>query len=197
MKHIDTYIIVYICIYLYTATLSRGKTFALFFQPIAKVFPLNHLLCMVHDGQGLVHRKSFPVNGVFYAQLRKFPPSKVFLSTVCTYLVCETSNRRIILFKIVKISGTVWIRMGIPPFSQDHKCSSKTLCEIVQVQVTINIIQYVVIISAPASLKCLIKHISITTNIMISPIWGNYIKPSQVIVARKWRWIPIIKWSTK
>ena len=54
---------------LYTAKLSRGKTFAIF-QPIAKVFPLNHLLCtVVHNGMGLMHRKNFPVNSVFCPQL--------------------------------------------------------------------------------------------------------------------------------
>ena len=53
------------------AKLSRGKTFTVF-QPIVKVFPLNHLLCTVHDGHGLMHQESFPVNSVFYAQLRKF-----------------------------------------------------------------------------------------------------------------------------
>ena len=54
----------------YTAKLWSGKTFAVFmvFQPIAKVFPLNHLLCTVHDGHGLMHCESFPVNSVFYAQ---------------------------------------------------------------------------------------------------------------------------------
>ena len=42
----------------YRAKLSSGKTFVTFavFQPIAKVFPLNHLLCIVHDGHGLMHR---------------------------------------------------------------------------------------------------------------------------------------------
>ena len=48
---------------LYTAKLSSGKTFTVFkvFQPIEKVFPLNHLLCTVHDGHGLMHHESFPV----------------------------------------------------------------------------------------------------------------------------------------
>ena len=68
----------------YTAKLSRGKTFAVFtvFQPIAKVFPLNHLPCTVHNGMGLMHRESFPVNSVFCAQPRKFSPSKVLPYTV-------------------------------------------------------------------------------------------------------------------
>ena len=48
----------------YTVKLSSGKTFAVF-QPITKVFPLNHLLCTVHDGHGLMYCKSFPVNSVF------------------------------------------------------------------------------------------------------------------------------------
>ena len=41
--------------------LSRGKTFAVFavFQSIAKVFPLNHMLCIVHDGHSLMHHKVF------------------------------------------------------------------------------------------------------------------------------------------
>ena len=52
------------------------------FQPIAKVFSLNHLLCTVHDGHGLMHRESFPVNSVFCAQPRKFSHSKVLPYTV-------------------------------------------------------------------------------------------------------------------
>ena len=32
---------------------------------------------------GLMHRESFPVNGVFCAQSRKFSPSKVLPYTVC------------------------------------------------------------------------------------------------------------------
>ena len=52
------------------------------FQPIVKVFPLNHLLCTVHNGMGLMHRESFPVNSVFCAQPRKFSPSKVLPYTV-------------------------------------------------------------------------------------------------------------------
>ena len=71
----------------YTAKLSSGKTFAVFavFQLIAKVFPLNHLLCTVHDGHSLMHRKSFPVNSVFCAQPQKFSHSKVLL-----YIVFKT-----------------------------------------------------------------------------------------------------------
>ena len=52
------------------------------FQPIAKVFPLNHLLCTVHNAMGLMHRESFPVNGMFCAKPRKFSPSKVLPYTV-------------------------------------------------------------------------------------------------------------------
>ena len=66
---------------LYTAKLSSGKTFAVFavFQPIAKVFPLNHLLCTVHDGHGLMLCENFPVNSVFCAQTQKFSHSKVLV----------------------------------------------------------------------------------------------------------------------
>ena len=60
----------------YMAKLLSGKTFAVF-QPITKVFPLNHLLCTVHDGHGLMHCESFPVNSVFCAQPRKFSHLKV------------------------------------------------------------------------------------------------------------------------
>ena len=69
----------------YMAKFSSGKTFAVFavYQPITKVFPLNHLLRTVNDGRGLMHRKSFPVNIVFCAQLQKFSNSKVLLYTVC------------------------------------------------------------------------------------------------------------------
>ena len=71
----------------FTAKLSSGKTFT-FFQSIAKVFPLNHLLCTVHDGHGLIHREVFPVNNVFCTQLRKFSPSKVL-----PYMVYTESTR--------------------------------------------------------------------------------------------------------
>ena len=62
----------------YTAKLSSGKTFVVF-----TVFPLNHLLCTAHDGYGLMHHESFPVNNVFCAQPQKFSHSKVLLCTVC------------------------------------------------------------------------------------------------------------------
>ena len=52
------------------------------FQPVAKVFPLDHLLCTVYDGNGQMHRKSFPVNRVFCAQLQKFSPLTVLPYTV-------------------------------------------------------------------------------------------------------------------
>ena len=78
----------------YTAKLSSEKTFAVFtvFQPIAKVFPLNHLLCTVHNGMGLMHRESFPVNGVFCAQPRKFSSLKVLLYTVSNFFVNEKDS---------------------------------------------------------------------------------------------------------
>ena len=63
------------------AKFSSGKIFTVF-QLIAKVFPLNHLLCTVHDGHGLMHCESFPVNSVFCAQLRKFSHLKVLLYMV-------------------------------------------------------------------------------------------------------------------
>ena len=71
------------------AKLSRGKTFAVFtvFQPIAKVFPLNHLPCTVHNGMDLMHRKNFPVNSAFCAQMRKFSPSKVLPYTVAPIVI--------------------------------------------------------------------------------------------------------------
>ena len=80
---------IYIIYIPYTAKLSRGKTFAVFtvFWPIAKVFPLNHLPCTVHNGMGLMHRKNFPVNSVFCAQPRKFSPSKVLPYTVYIYYI--------------------------------------------------------------------------------------------------------------
>ena len=70
----------YVFIVPYTAKLSNGKTFAIFvvFQLIAKVFPLNHLLCIVHDGHGLMHRESFPVNSVFYVHNRESFPIRKF-----------------------------------------------------------------------------------------------------------------------
>ena len=55
------------------------ETFVIFvvFKPIAKIFPLNHLLCTVHDGHGLINRKIFPVNSVFSARPQKLSHSKV------------------------------------------------------------------------------------------------------------------------
>ena len=55
------------------------------FSANCESFPLNHLLCTVHDGHGLMHRESFPVNSVFYAQPRKFSHSKVLPYTVKSY----------------------------------------------------------------------------------------------------------------
>ena len=63
------------------AKLLSRKTFAVF-QLIVKVFPLNHLLCTVHDGYGLMYRESFPVNSVFCAQPQKFSHLKVLPYTV-------------------------------------------------------------------------------------------------------------------
>ena len=79
----------------YTAKLSRGETFAVFtvFQPIAKVFPLNHLPCTVHNGMNLMHREKFPVNSVFCAQPRKFSPSKVFFAVYGT-CIPKTETRQ-------------------------------------------------------------------------------------------------------
>ena len=59
----------------YTAKLSRGETFTVFtvFQPIAKVFPLNHLPCTVHNGMDLMSRENFPVNGVLCTTAKVFP----------------------------------------------------------------------------------------------------------------------------
>ena len=73
------------------AKLSRGKTPTVFavFWPIVKIFPLNCLLCTVRNGMGLVHRKSFPVNGMFCAQSRKFFPSKVLPYMVAIYGIVQ------------------------------------------------------------------------------------------------------------
>ena len=67
-------------LYLIRQNFRGGKTFAVFtvFQPIAKVFPLNHLPCTVHNGMGLMDRESFPVKGVFCAQPRKVFPLESF-----------------------------------------------------------------------------------------------------------------------
>ena len=71
----------------YTAKLLSGKTFAFFavFQLITKVFASNHLLCTVHDGHGLMHHESFPVNSVFCAQPLKFSHSKVLPYTIAYF----------------------------------------------------------------------------------------------------------------
>ena len=54
--------------------LYMAKLFFCGFLANRKSFPLNHLLCTVHNGLGLMHRKSFPVNSVLCAQSRKFFP---------------------------------------------------------------------------------------------------------------------------
>ena len=48
------------------------KTFAVF-KLIAKGFPLNHLLCTAHNGLGLMHCVSFPVNSVLCTIAKVFP----------------------------------------------------------------------------------------------------------------------------
>ena len=37
-----------------------------------KVLPLNHLLCIINNGMGLMHRESFPVNGVLCTTAKVF-----------------------------------------------------------------------------------------------------------------------------
>ena len=56
----------------YTANVLRAKTFAVsaIFQPIVKVFPVNHLLCAVHDGLGQMHHKKF--SGALYKTTKVF-----------------------------------------------------------------------------------------------------------------------------
>ena len=63
-------------------------------------FPLESLLCTVHNGMGLMHRKSFPVNGVFCAQPREFSPSKVLPYTVqvCGVMLHKMSRKTILVF---------------------------------------------------------------------------------------------------
>ena len=80
------------------AKLSKEKTFAVFviFQPIAKVFPFNHLLCTVHNGMDLMHRESFPVNSVFCPLPRKFSLSKVLSYTVfINQYFCHSTKRQL------------------------------------------------------------------------------------------------------
>ena len=50
-------------------------------------FPLESLAMYVHDGHGLMHRESFPVNSVFCAQPQKFSPSKVLPSPVTSCVI--------------------------------------------------------------------------------------------------------------
>ena len=51
-----------------------GKTFE---GENSKVFPLNHLLCTMHNGIGLMHRESFPVNSVLCTTVVKVLPYTV------------------------------------------------------------------------------------------------------------------------
>ena len=61
------------------------------FSADCKIFPLNHLLCTVHDGHGLMHLESFLENSVFCTQPRKFSHSKVLPYTiVCILDSCIT-----------------------------------------------------------------------------------------------------------
>ena len=50
-----------------------------------EIFPLNHLLCTVHNGMGLMHRKSFPVNSVFCVQPQVFPLESFAVYGIATY----------------------------------------------------------------------------------------------------------------
>ena len=116
----------------YTAKLSRGKTFAVFtvFQPIAKVFPLNHLPCTVHNGMDLMYRKNFPVNSAFCAQPRKFSPSKVLPYTVSLILYerCYMHNHK----KAITIqSHTIYyvVLENISLFASYSRLNLQVLCE--------------------------------------------------------------------
>ena len=59
---------------------------------------------------GLVHRESFPVNGVFCAQPRKFSPSKVLPYTVLFFMVFKfhgfSRPRKIITIESLQIYST-------------------------------------------------------------------------------------------
>ena len=61
------------CKYCIRKTFER-KNFCVFrgFLANRESFPLNHLLCTLHNGMGLMHHESFPVSSVFCAQPRKF-----------------------------------------------------------------------------------------------------------------------------
>ena len=111
----------------YTAKLLSGKTFVVFavFQPIAKVFPLNHLLYTVHDGHGLMHRESFSVNSVFCAQPQKFSYSKVLL-----YMVHENFSLFAVTFS--GHAGTPTLQQHVRTYQEGGPQLLKILCKIVQ-----------------------------------------------------------------
>ena len=69
---------------LYTANVCRGKIFAVF-QPIAKVFPLNYLLCKVHDGIGPMRCESFHVNGML-CTMTVFPSKHLLYMVYRAYM---------------------------------------------------------------------------------------------------------------
>ena len=89
---------------LLTANVLWGKLlkFSQLFSQLQS-FPLNHLLLTMHNGLGMMHRKSFSVNSVFCAQPQKLSPLKKFAmyGILCIALTYnEPSKYKSILFVV-------------------------------------------------------------------------------------------------
>ena len=101
VHNLATFDVHILIVYSKTFGVRKFSQFSRFFSQSLKVFPLNHLLCTVHDGHGLMHRESFTVNSVFSAQPQKFSHLKVLPYTVCMYimhLLCSFLNSKVAIF---------------------------------------------------------------------------------------------------
>ena len=123
-------------------------------------------------------------------------PSILRVHTYVEYLICKICYERIVYLKIRERVRSMRIRMDFAPFCQYHKCASE-VCHHIGIEVCVHSTQQHIIIFTSSSLKCLIRHFSFSTNIMIRPIWSNNIESSQIEETRKWRWPPVKEWSTE
>ena len=131
------------------------------FQLIAKVFPLNHLLCIVHDGHGLMHCESFPVNSVFCAQPRKFSHLKVFPHTIGHGFNSIAKIQRLYVRVVcVRVRARVCVCMSV--CVQVSVCAR--VCECVRVCVSVYVCVCVCVCVCVSVYVCVCMHI-----IMYSP----------------------------
>ena len=68
-----------------------------------------------------MHRESFPVNGVFCAQPRKFSPSKVLPYTVYTYVVYVVTKKLLLQrYTCNNLQGVLPTVIGFVTQSQEN-----------------------------------------------------------------------------